>query len=359
LVSYRKRLFDMPNKRKVHKTPISRLGGISFLPVLIISVGLGAAIYLLSGSPIYHLNTDILFIRFDLLFVGLTMLYFIGMYDDLVGVNYQTKFFIQFICACLFPISDLWINSLGGLFGIYAIPAWFGKPLTVFLVVYITNAINLIDGVDGLASGLSSIALFVLGSYCVYFNHFIYAMLAFSMMGVLLPFWIYNVFGSVHHHHRIFMGDAGSLTLGYLLSFIVIHLSMVDEGYKPQGMLMIAFSTILIPLFDIVRVLLSRIRDGRPMFLPDKNHIHHKFIRTGMRIHQVMASILVLSLIFIAVNTIYVVYIRANITYLFIIDVAMFLVLHFTLNLVIYRYERLHPEKKKEIYYIYTKKKKL
>lgn len=332
LVSYKKKLFDVPNRRKVHKVPIPRLGGVSFFPVLLISLGLSMGVRFLLHCPIIHLDVDILFVRFMFLVVGLTMLYLVGVLDDLVGVSYEYKFLVQIISACLFPLSNLWINSLGGLFGIYDLPAWFGMPFTVFVVVYITNAINLIDGIDGLASGLSCISLGVLGCFCIYFNHFVYAMLAFSMLGVLIPFWCYNVYGRAEHCRKIFMGDAGSLTLGYTVSFIVIHLCMNAEGYAPHGMIMIAFSTLIIPVLDIIRVVMSRIRMGRNPFLPDKNHIHHKFLRTGMRVRWVMASLLSLSLLFVALNVAFVRYVNINITVLFLLDLFLWVVLHLLLN---------------------------
>ena len=95
------------------------------------------------------------------------LLYLIGVADDLVGVGYRYKFVVQVFTAILLVLPGAWINSLGGLFGIYMLPSWVGIPLTVLIVVYITNAINLIDGIDGLASGLSCIALTVLAAICI------------------------------------------------------------------------------------------------------------------------------------------------------------------------------------------------
>ena len=92
---------------------------------------------------------------------GLTLLFLAGVKDDLVGLRYKAKFLVQVIAACVIPLSGLWINNFYGLFGIGAIPAWLGVPLTVLVTVFVTNAINLIDGIDGLASGLSGVALVV------------------------------------------------------------------------------------------------------------------------------------------------------------------------------------------------------
>ena len=114
-------------------------------------------------------------------------------------------------------------------FGIYMLPSWVGIPLTVLIVVYITNAINLIDGIDGLASGLSCIALTVLAAICISNGSYFYALLALATLGILIPFWFYNVFGNAQRGHKLFMGDTGSLTIGYILSFLVIQLSVVHS----------------------------------------------------------------------------------------------------------------------------------
>jgi len=102
------------------------------------------------------------------LFVGMTLLYLVGVCDDLVGVGYRYKFVVQIVAALLLVLSGNWFYILGGLFGIYSVPAWVGISFTVFIVVYVTNAINLIDGIDGLASGLCCIALF--GVECEFFS---------------------------------------------------------------------------------------------------------------------------------------------------------------------------------------------
>jgi UDP-N-acetylmuramyl pentapeptide phosphotransferase/UDP-N-acetylglucosamine-1-phosphate transferase len=152
-----------------------------------------------------------------------------GITDDLIGVRYRQKFVIQILCACFFSIAELWINDLYGLLGIYAIPNWIGIPFTILTIVFITNAINLIDGIDGLASGLSSVALLVFGLLFIEKGLWMYSMLAFSTLGVLVPFFYYNVFGNAERARKIFMGDTGSLTLGYILSFLAIKYSLIPK----------------------------------------------------------------------------------------------------------------------------------
>lgn len=220
------------------------------------------------------------------------MLYLVGVADDLVGVGYRYKFVVQILSASFLPLSGLWINDLGGLLGLHAIPAFIGMPLTVFLVVYITNAINLIDGIDGLASGLTCIALGLLIIVCAFVGQWTHALLASATLGVVATFYYYNVFSI--SGRKLFMGDAGSLTLGYILSFLILHFWMQQEYWNPfrLNLNMVTISTLFIPLLDVIRVFYSRVRSGRNPFLPDKNHIHHKLLRTGMRIRTVMITLL-------------------------------------------------------------------
>ena len=301
LISYKKRLFDQPDSRKIHTLPVPRLGGISFFPVILISLCfmLGARFYL--GIPAGENLSANEFLFFA---VGGMMLFLVGVADDLIGVGYRYKFVVQLLAACLIVWTGEWFNSLGGLFGIYELPAAPGILLSLFVVVYITNAINLIDGIDGLASGLSCIALFMLGLMCVAQEAEVYALLAFSTLGVIVPFWFYNVFGNARRGHKLFMGDTGSLILGYIISLLVIRLSRADTegGGREAADMTLAFSTLVVPLFDVVRVVMHRLREKKNPFLPDKNHFHHKLLRAGMRPRMVMATILFIALFFIGLN---------------------------------------------------------
>ena len=268
------------------------------------------------------------------------MLYLIGIMDDIVGVGYRYKFIVQFIAAAILAFSGSWINTLGGLFGIWSIPAWIGIPFTIFVIIYITNAINLIDGIDGLASGLSIIAMIVFSLTFIFQHEYIYALLAFATLGVLLPFWFYNVFGYTRHHHKLFMGDTGSLTLGYILSFIVIKFCTVSPAtteHDDFGVI-IAISALFIPLLDVVRVVINRIARGKSPFLPDRSHIHHKLLDTGMRPKLTMLTILSMSVLFIILNVLLSKHI--NITILLILDVVLWLIFIFTIDHFIQRHKK-------------------
>lgn len=337
VISHKKRLYDVPDARKVHTMPVPRLGGLSFFPVILMSM------FLVIGFRLYFWDMDVYGLSFNMLyeylflFVGMTLLYLVGVCDDLVGVGYRYKFAVQIAAAFLLVLSGNWFDSFGGLFGIYSVPVWVGVPFTVFIVVYITNAINLIDGIDGLASGLCCIVLSVLSVIFFLRGQYVYALLAICTLGILMPFWCYNVFGNANRGHKLFMGDAGSLTLGYVISFLIIHMSVTNEVSPTLSnpYMVIAFSTVQVPLLDVIRVVLHRLREHKNPFLPDKNHFHHKLLRTGMRVRMVMVCIIAISAFFILLNSSLAW--RIDITYLFFLNLFCWSILHVGLNGLIKR----------------------
>ena len=334
LISHKKKLFDMPDKRKVHHAPVPRLGGLSFFPVMLITMGGLVLIYHLMGLSSGSMHGEVPY-EFLALLVGSMMLFLVGLADDLIGVGYKKKFLVQIVAASLLVASGVWIKSLDGLFGVYQVSPWFGMPFTVLIVVYVTNAINLIDGIDGLASGLCAISLVALAGLHIWLGLYSYALLCISALGVIIPFWYYNVFGNEMRGRKLFMGDSGSLSLGYIISFLMIHLSTVDV--HPRAVsdynMVLAFTTMLVPLLDVVRVVGHRLRCKKNPFLPDKSHIHHKLLRCGLRVRQVMVAICVLSLMFILINVALIG--DVNITYILGIDIAIWLVFHVALDVVL------------------------
>lgn len=334
----KKHLYDLPDSRKIHKFPIPRIGGVAFLPIVIIA----SAIILLLCSRLLTPNDQLWqnaraehFIAY---FGGGVMLFLVGLYDDIWGASYKIKFLVQLIAAIFLCIAGLWVADFHGLLFIHRLPFWVGIPITIAMVVYVTNATNLIDGIDGLLSGLSIIAL---GVNCIlnYITHnILHAVVAASLMGAIVVFFYYNVFSK---KKKTFMGDAGSLTIGYTLSFLIIHYwqartDVVSDSYDFPCI--VATSTLIIPCFDVVRVFASRIRDGRNPFLPDKNHIHHKFMRAGLTPHWTMATILLLSSAFVLVN--YIASLFLNFTFILLLDIALFIAIHLITNRFIHKKER-------------------
>ncbi len=314
LIAFRRRLFDAPNERKIHKGAVPRLGGIAFKPVMFFSMALVLGVNLALG----HQEMLCLFIQdaraLSFGFCALMLLYLTGMADDLIGIRYRAKFVIEMPCSIMLIAGGFWIASLHGVCGLGDLPVWAGYPLTFLIVVFIINAINLIDGIDGLASGLSSIAMVFYGVCFYLYGEYLYAMLSFALLGVLIPFFYYNVFGDTRKHKKIFMGDTGSMTVGIVLCLLSFKLLMCtpDAAGTPSPFLL-AFSPILIPCMDVVRVYFHRLRNGKSPFLPDMNHIHHKLLAIGMKQRSAMITIVSTSLLLSLINISLSVWVNVNI----------------------------------------------
>lgn len=297
LIAFRRQLFDELDERKIHHCVVPRLGGIAFKPVVFFSIALLLGVNMALGHTeiVREIGYDAQPLLFG--FCSVMVLYLVGMADDLVGVRYRAKFVIQILCGTMLLLGGVELGNLHGVLGICSLPAWISYPLTILVAVFIINAINLIDGIDGLASGLCSIAFLFYGVIFSLLHHYIYAMLSFATLGVLVPFFYYNVFGNAEHGRKIFMGDTGSLTIGMMLCFLSIQLVRYvpdGDGDTPNA-LVLAFAPLLIPCLDVVRVYLHRVRNGKNPFLPDKNHIHHKFLALGMKQRTTMIAIISIS----------------------------------------------------------------
>lgn len=315
LITYKKRLFDPVDARKLHQSIIPRLGGVAFVPIQCVLLAVTVMVLYKTNFVNLYIHTAEVFPMFIMLICGLVMLYIIGIADDLIGVSYKWKFVAQIMVACLLPLGGLWINDLYGVFFLVKLPFWFGMPLTVFAVVLIINAINLIDGLDGLCSGLVAVGCLVLGGLFAFYAAWIHALLAFITTGILISFFYYNVFGQSKRRRRIFMGDTGSMTLGYTMAFLTISFAMNNSHIKPfsEGALVVAFSTLIVPVFDVIRVIIVRWFNKQPLFKADRSHLHHKLLRAGFSHKSAMLSIVGLSLFFCLLNIILVQYISNNV----------------------------------------------
>ena len=326
----RKKLYDIPNERKVHKNNIPRLGGLSFMPSMVLA-------FLLALLVMGH-NEDRNTIHVSLwaccFMLGLIMIYTMGIIDDLLGLDAKTKFFVQIIAATLLPLSGLYINHLYGFFGIAEIPFWVGACLTVFMIVFIVNSINLIDGIDGLAAGLSFLALGGFLTCFIRFGLITYCILIAGMMGVLVPYLYFNICGDPEKNQKIFMGDSGSLTLGFILSMLFVKFAMDNPAIMEfrRGGLMLSITMLLVPMFDVVRVVLTRMFHKRALFQADKNHLHHKWLRAGLGQHQALFAILLTAIFFGVINILMVQFLDISLTYSLTIDIILYIVYNILLD---------------------------
>lgn len=339
VISLRKRLFDIPDFRKIHQHPISRLGGVTFFPVIMLVMCAITLIGLhIKGFSDQFFSNHIID-EMLCLTAGLVLLYIIGVCDDLIGVRYGRKLLVQVFAASFLPFAGLYVVDFYGLFGVDVVSPFIGIPLTVLLTVFVTNAINLIDGIDGLASGLCMIALLIFGTAFALNGVWMYSLLAFVCLGVLIPFFLYNVFGNAEHGSKIFMGDTGSLTLGFILSLFSVKyilLLSTDSSAVSGTPIVWVFSLLLVPCLDVCRVVLNRLQRKANPFKPDKTHIHHKFLMMGFSPRRSLVLIQLISIFFIGL-TVFLIYVGVLGYVVLLIDILVWTLMHLWFTHIIRR----------------------
>lgn len=332
-VAFRKKLFDNPDFRKVHKGVVPRLGGFSFVPAIFITLGAFVGFtYQASPDLFLTIRASGESFRILVLFSSMMLLYLIGLKDDLVDVKYRAKFFVQGVCALLTICSGVMILNLHGMLWINEITENVAFFVTLFMIIYIINSINLIDGIDGLASGISFITLILYGWMFFSMGEYLYSMISWIAVGTLLVFMIFNIFGAQLRHMKIFMGDTGALTIGMLIAFLSIEMLNSDRQFSriSDQSVVLAFSPLVIPLFDVVRVFIKRIMSRRSPFLPDKCHIHHKLLGIGVNGKMTLLILLCLQVIIIALD--YWFSFLMNINIIIGIDIAIYVIFNFIVN---------------------------
>lgn len=333
LISFRKNLFDVPDARKIHKSSVPRLGGLAFMPAIFFTIAalVGINRVMLSSfmAPYFTLNP----VNICFGMCAVMVVYLVGIADDLIGVKYRAKFATQIIAAIFLVGTGMWIHDLDGFLGFYTLPASVGVPLSILVIVFIMNAINLIDGIDGLASGLSALAFMLYAVVFYLAGQFIYALVCCAALGTLVPFFYYNVFGDAKISKKIFMGDTGSLTTGLILSYMAFHMcnTAIPRLWSSDSFV-IAFSPLIVPCFDVVRVFGNRIMRHRNPFTPDKTHIHHKLLACGLPQRTAMIIIVSVSALLTGLNIAMAQMI--NVTWLVIVDLALVLGFNHLLNFI-------------------------
>ena len=284
-ISYKKQLMDVPGERSSHIDKVPTLGGVALFFGIVVSTSIFA--------------TD-LGVNYSFFLSAITILFFIGLMDDLLVVAPDKKLYGQLISTILIIFgSGIMINSFSGLFGIYEIPYWVGVILTLFVFVVLINAYNLIDGLDGLASGLGIVI-----SLCflyIFYRIFDYGIgiLAISTIAVLMGFLRYNL----SNKFKIFVGATGSMVLGFILTFMAVRFLYVSEnsnlGIKTGPVLLLFIFVILV--LDTITVFTIRILKGKHPLRPDKNHLHHQVLKLGFNHLQTSMFLVLINIIFVLV----------------------------------------------------------
>lgn len=299
-----------PNLRSSHNTPIPAFGGIAFF--------IGFLCYFI-------------FVRTDLpglqtIIISCVLIFLTGFADDLIGLKPIIKLSITIIISLLVVVhGELFITNLHGFFSIYELNTFFSYSITILVIVFIIHAINLIDGVDGLASGLGITALGIF-SFCFYRSGFTqYLSFTLPMISSLLAFLLFNIWGK---RFKIFMGDSGSLLVGLVIAITLILYMQIPSSCTTTYMKISpvsVFALLIIPVFDSIHVSIKRFLSGKSPFIPDRGHIHHTYLKLGFSHRMTSLILIVYSLIFFMLTQFLLNYIREHITLLTIVLLALFL----------------------------------
>ncbi|WP_431213223.1 MraY family glycosyltransferase [Puia sp. P3] len=277
-VAEMKKLFDMPDARKVHNAPITPLGELGIFAGFIF----GCLLTVHFGQ----------YPELQYFMAASFVIFFLGLKDDILIISPVKKFIGQVLAAfIIIYYGNIQIRSMHGFLGIYQVPEMFSLLLTYFAVIVVINSFNLIDGIDGLAGSLGLLSTTIFGAYFLYVGMLPYAVIAFALSGSLLAFLIFNF-----QPAKIFMGDTGSLLVGTINAILVLKFINIagsgDVRFPIPATPAVGFTILMIPLLDTLRVFGIRILHRRSPFSPDRNHIHHLLLDRGFS-HRMITLTLV------------------------------------------------------------------
>jgi len=286
-IAEQKKLYDVPDERKVHTHPVASLGGVGIFGGFLL-----ASLLSIQG----YLNPE-----FQYFFAAALVIFFLGLKDDLIVLSPSKKFVGQVVAASIIiHLGGIRLDSMHGLFGFDQLPQGFALALSYLTIIVVINSFNLIDGVDGLAASLGTLTMLIFGTYFFILgpDYLAYSLLAFALAGSLVAFLIFN-----HHPAKIFMGDSGSLMIGLVNAILVIKFINVagSPGVAlPIGSTVaVGFAILIVPLLDTLRVFAIRIFNGRSPFTPDRNHVHHLLLGRGLGHAAVTFSCVLINIFFV------------------------------------------------------------
>ncbi len=285
-------LFDVPGLRSSHEKPTPRLGGTMIFAGVILS-----SVLFTSLSNAYELKYII---------AGMLILFFIGVKDDLVSLIPVKKAIGQLLAASLIVLAgDFKIECCYGTQLPEGIPYLISVLVTIFVIMALINSINFIDGIDGLASGVGIISSTFLGGWFLAAGQTSYSVMCFSLAGSLIAFVYYNLFSK---RYKIFLGDTGSMIIGFLLSVFVMRFLDVNKIINTPSFIIMdsapsmVLALVFVPVFDTLRILYIRIRDGKSVFKADNNHIHHKMLKLSGSHIRVTSLIIAFNIVLIIIT---------------------------------------------------------
>lgn len=270
---------DTPDARKVHKKPIPRIGGLGIYAAFMVAM--------LTLMSFVQLPDEVMTELIGLM-TGGSLIVLVGIIDDYKNLPAKVKLLGQILAAAVLVIVfDVRIDFITDPFGDYIYTEWLAVPLTIFWIVSLTNTVNLIDGLDGLAAGVSTIASITIFLVALQQNIVLVAVLTAALAGAAFGFLYYNF-----NPARIFMGDSGSMFLGYMLAGISV-IGAVKSAATIA--LIVPILALGLPILDTAFAIVRRYRGGVPIFKPDKGHLHHRLLDLGFSQRQAVLLMYVIS----------------------------------------------------------------
>lgn len=283
LLAYRKNLVDKPNIRKLQHRPVPVLGGVSL--IFSISCTLLLCLVFLPGYVAAP--------QLTVACLATLVIFAVGLYDDLITLSFRVKFVFQILVITLLWYAGFGIDSFAGLFGVWHMNTPLSLLFSLVVGVGLINAINMLDGVDGLSSSFGIITGIVVAAFFLLHGYSAGGCVGCMVAGALVPFFICNVFSK---KYKMFIGDSGSMAIGvlaYLAVCITIHLpqSYALDDYRVSWLM----AVYAVPVYDTLRVMFGRMLHGQSPFLPDKTHLHHAFVE--LQFPHLMITLMELSLV--------------------------------------------------------------
>lgn len=272
--------------RHVHQTPLPRLGGVAIFLAFSFSLIVWLCLALVYPRLLEGLAPATL-LR---IYVPACLIFCLGIYDDLHGAGPYLKFSVQVIAATMLFLGGMRILDLPLLFGSHSLPWFVGLPLTVLWVVAVTNAFNLIDGLDGLAAGSALFSTVVFFVVALVSHSWLGSLMSVALAGSILGFLRFNF-----NPATIFLGDSGSLFIGFLLSALALAGAQKAPTLVAVAIPVVSFG---LPILETALSVLRRLISGRPIFTADREHIHHKLLQLGMSHRQVVIVLYAVSALF-------------------------------------------------------------
>ncbi len=327
---------------------IIKIGGISFFPLWLITTLIFTILAI--GANESGLMTYVFYPFLDLLplCVCLMVLYMVGIRYDLSGMSSLVRLLTIIVVAAVTPLFGFSLSGFYEALGIHAMPMWIDYVLTILVTAYIIEMVKLLDGMNGLASGTLVITLALLLVLNMTHRYAFPLLPCGGALGIVVPYWLLKMFSK--EHRKVIMGNAGAYVMGFVLACAFFTSFSYQSAHGSKVFFVVAFSILMMPAFDTLRVIGSRARDGRSIIMPDRNQINFKLLRTGIPNGGIFPTYIAL-IVFFAMSSLVLLYVGTPAAVVMAMEVVMWVLAEFVMNYFIRgREKRTHQKEWNRVY---------